>query len=62
MIYICPTCGREFHKKELIQKHFLKCWQEQHPYHKSKSAPKGEDIVTREVNNDVMNFFERINK
>ena len=61
MGYICPTCNKEFYSEKTIQKHFLICWKEQHPYHKSKSAPRSEDIVTREVNDDIMNFFERMN-
>lgn len=57
MVYICPTCGKEFDIESKIQKHFLQCWKEQHPYHKSKDAPRGKDVTTREVNDDVINFF-----
>ena len=60
MIYICPTCNKEFNTEETIQKHFLACWKETHPYHKSKDAPRSEDIVTREVNDDVLNFFKAL--
>ena len=56
-MYICPECGKKFDKEEKIQKHFLSCWKENHSYHKSKSAPQSEDIETREVNNDIMSFF-----
>ena len=56
-MFICPTCVREFKTEELIQKHFLSCWKEHHSCHKSKDAPRSEDIVTREVNEDVLNFF-----
>ena len=59
-MYICPTCNKKFTTEELIQKHFLSCWKEQHPFHQSKSAPKGKDIETREVNKDVMNFFNSL--
>lgn len=61
-MFVCPTCGKEFDKEERIQKHFLQCWKEQHPYHKGKDAPRGKDIITREVNEDVMNFFKELNK
>jgi hypothetical protein len=61
-LFVCPTCGKEFVKEELVQKHFLACWQEQHPYHKSKDAPRSKDIEIREVNNDIADFFERLNK
>lgn len=60
-MFICPTCGKEFNNEELIRSHFLACWKEQHPYHKSKSAPRSKDVVTREVNNDIINFFKEIN-
>ena len=61
-MYICPTCKEEFKTKDGITKHFLKCWKEQHPFHMSKSAPRSEDITTREVSNDIMNFFSSFGK
>lgn len=60
-MFICPTCNKEFNTELAIQKHFLSCWKEKHPYHKSKSAPRSKDIITKEVNDDIMNFFERLN-
>ena len=60
-MFICPTCSKEFNTEELIQKHFLSCWKEQHPYHRSKDAPRSNNIETREVSDDILNFFERIN-
>lgn len=56
-MYICPTCGRTFGKEEGIQKHFLSCWREQHPGHKSKAAPRGEDIIISDTPNSVFDFF-----
>lgn len=56
-MYICPLCKQEFNKEKDIRSHFTSCWKEQHPYHKSKDAPRGKDVTTREVNDDVMNFF-----
>ena len=56
-MYICPTCNKGFKKEEIFTKHFLKCWKEEHPYHKSKPAPRSEDINTREDNEDILNFF-----
>ena len=47
-MYICPTCHRRFQEEQKLTKHFLSCWKEQHPFHQSKPAPKGKDI---------MNFF-----
>ena len=35
----------------------LSCWKEQHPYYQSKPAPRSENIETREVSNDIINFF-----
>lgn len=62
MFYVCPTCEREFCSEDAIRKHFLSCWKEQHPYHKSNSAPHSEDIVTKEINNDIMTFFNSFSK
>ena len=56
-MYICPECKREFGSEEGIRKHFLSCWREQHPGHKSKDAPSSEDIITRQANDDVFSFF-----
>lgn len=56
-MYICPTCHRRFQEEQKLTKHFLSCWKEQHPFHQSKPAPKGKDIETRKVNEDIMNFF-----
>ena len=61
-MYICPTCCKEFEKEEVLVKHFLKCWKDKNPNHHSKSAPRSEDINTREVNEDVMNFFISLQK
>ena len=60
-MFICPTCSKEFNTEEMIQKHFLSCWKEQHPYHQGKSAPRGTDVETREVSSEIADFFERIN-
>lgn len=56
-MYICPECKREFNSEEGIRKHFLACWREQHPGRKSNAAPRSEDIITRQADNDVCNFF-----
>ena len=56
-MFVCSTCGKQFDTKEALTNHFMKCWKEQHPYHQSKSAPCSEDINTRKVSNDIMNFF-----
>ena len=56
-MFICPTCGKQFEVEDVFTKHFLKCWKEQHPYHQSKPAPRSEDINTREVSNEILDFF-----
>ena len=61
-MYMCPTCNKPFDKEENLVKHMFKCWKEKNPCHKSKSAPRSEDINTREVNEDVMNFFASFQK
>ena len=57
MKYICPTCNKEFDIEEEVSKHFLKCWKDNNPRHKSKPAPRSKDINTIEMNNDMMQFF-----
>ena len=57
-MYICPTCFREFRTEEKIRKHFLACWKEQHSHHESASAPRGEDIEIKSGNENVLTFFE----
>lgn len=59
-MFVCPTCSQEFKTEDLIVKHYLKCWKELHPYHKSKEAPRSEDKVIRVVNNDIMEFFKSL--
>lgn len=56
-MYICPTCGKEFCEESLIQKHFLSCWKEKYPCHQSKPAPRSEDVVTRDISDEIANFF-----
>lgn len=61
-MYICPTCSREFEKEEVLVKHFLKCWKEKNLNHHSKPAPRSADVNTRNINNDVINFFDSFQK
>jgi len=57
MIYICPTCGKEFDTEEKVSAHFLRCWKTNNPHHKSKPAPRSENIITSEANADIKAFF-----
>lgn len=59
-MYICPTCNRNFENEDAIRKHFLNCWKEQHPYHQSTSAPHTEDVIIREVDDNVLDFFAKM--
>ncbi len=59
-MYICPTCGDTFAAEEMITKHFLKCWREHNPNHKSKPAPCKGNTTQREINDDVANFFTQL--
>ena len=61
-MYICPICEKEFNTEDAVSKHYLKCWKEEHPYHKSKPAPQSENIETREINDDISNFFSSFQK
>ena len=56
-MYICPTCGKQFENDEVLTKHFLKCWKEKNPNHKSKPAPRSADIDTREDSQEILDFF-----
>ena len=56
-MYICPTCGKQFNEEEILVKHMSKCWREKNPHLRSKPAPRSEDINTREINDDILNFF-----
>ena len=58
-MFICPTCNRSFLDEDQLVKHFLACWKEKNPNHKSKDAPRGPDVETRAVNEDIQSFFER---
>lgn len=59
-MYICPTCKRGFESEDSIRKHFLNCWKEQHPYYQSTPAPRSEDIVEVQADNNVLAFFARL--
>ena len=56
-MYICPNCQKKIDKEDKLVKHLSHCWKEQHPGHVSKSAPRGEDKETRQVSDDILNFF-----
>lgn len=59
-MYICPICKCEFEdeKESRMARHFLKCWKENSPNHKSNTIEPSETIETRKINDDVMNFFK----
>ena len=56
-MFVCPNCNKEFLTEEEIKRHILPCWKRLNPGYKSKEAPQGETVVTREVNDDITNFF-----
>ena len=56
-MYICPVCGQQFKEEQVLVKHYLSCWKKENPHLRSKPASRSEDIDTREVNEDVENFF-----
>ena len=56
-MFICPTCNKKCATKEEIKKHSMACWRKANPHYKSKPAPQGETIITKEVDNDILNFF-----
>ena len=56
-MYICPVCSQQFKEEQILVKHYLSCWKKENPHLRSKPAPRSEDINTREVNEDIKNFF-----
>ena len=61
-MYLCPICGKEYKSDAAVAKCFLRCWREQNPNYRSKEAPHSDDIVTRQCNDDVANFFTQFGK
>ncbi len=61
MVYICPTCNKEFSTTEGVSAHYLKCWKNNNPHHKSKPAPRSKDIIINEISEDIMAFFTALN-
>lgn len=57
-MYVCPTCKKEFSSEDKIAKHFLNCWKELHPNHISKEIKPSPEVTTRQVNNDILAFFD----
>lgn len=57
-MYICPTCNKQFDTAEKVAKHSLKCWKEHNPNHISKPAPHSDNIINRQMDNNILNFFE----
>lgn len=55
---ICPNCGKEFKTEEEIKKHSLPCWKRFNSDYRPKPAPQGETIITRNVTQDFLDFFE----
>ena len=56
-MFVCPICNLKFNSEAVLVKHYSKCWREQNPHFQSKPAPRSEDINTREVSEDIANFF-----
>lgn len=54
---ICPCCGKEFKKENECVEHYLRCWKELNPNYISKEAPHSENKETRQISNDIANFF-----
>lgn len=61
-MYLCPVCKKQYKDEETVIKHSLKCWRAQNSNHVSTSAPRGPDVVEREINDDIADFFEKLRK
>lgn len=57
-MYICPVCNEKyFSTEDAVRKHYLSCWKRHNPSHQSKSAPRNEQIVSYDMNDDILEFF-----
>ena len=61
-MYICPTCNRLFESADGVANHSLGCWREHNRGHKSKPAPRGADVETREITDELAQFFASLEK
>ena len=61
-MYICPECGREYDTEEKVSKCFLKCWKDNNPHYQSKSAPRSADINTSRASEDILQFFNSLER
>lgn len=63
-MYICPICKYEFEdeKESRMSRHFLKCWKENNPNHKTNSIEPSETIETRKDNKDITDFFASLQR
>ena len=43
-----------------ITKHFMKCWKDNNPHHKSKPAPRSADVNVSTANDDIIQFFNSL--
>lgn len=63
-MYICPICKCEFEneKESRMSRHFLKCWKENNPNHKTNSIEPSETIEIRKENKDITDFFASLQR
>jgi hypothetical protein len=60
-MYICPICNSQFNSEDELVKDMMKCWRDKNPSHQSKPAPRSEDVNTREINSDIVDFLNSFN-
>ena len=63
-MYICPICKCEFEdeKESRMSRHFLKCWKENNPNHKTNSIEPSETIEIRKKSKDITDFFASLQR
>ena len=63
-MYICPICKCEFEdeKESRMARHFLKCWKESNPNHKTNGIEPSETIETRKENKNITDFFASLQR
>ena len=41
-------------------KHFMSCWKQKNPSHKSTEAKRSEEVETRKISTEMENFFSSL--
>lgn len=59
-MYYCINCNKQFNSREGVISHFLKCWVNTHPTHKSQPAHQSSEIIIEKNNEEILNFLKQV--